>query len=126
MFQKDKTKTREIESVFSLINIIFLLIVFFLVAGHSSKYKFEITPPKLQKAQKMNEKNCVLTIKQHSLYMNSKKIYTKASILKSLSKSCDDNVVLVSDKNQKAIITLEKIQILKRYFSTIKLLVTEK
>ncbi|MFZ9035482.1 MAG: ExbD/TolR family protein [Francisellaceae bacterium] len=100
MFEK-KRQIKAIESVFPLINVIFLLIVFFLVAGHISGEKWAIQPPKSLVEDPASDVSCTVYLKEDGLRFNNLPL-TKADEYKRLASQCPKGILIGANYNSKA------------------------
>jgi biopolymer transport protein ExbD len=124
MFERAKRNHKEVESVFSLINIIFLLIVFFIVAGHVSNDDFDISPPKAQNSNALAEdNNCSIQVSSKSAMYKNQNIMNNPELIKEISNKCEHKILLVADKNLDAIQVVTVMNEINIYFKQIKLLV---
>lgn len=100
MFELKKQRSKEVEAVFPLINIIFLLIVFFLVAGRISANQWHITPPLANQHTAPIGKECTLYLKEHTLNYNNREInLNKKNSLLFLNKQCSQGIIVASPAN---------------------------
>ena len=123
MFEKIVRPKREIESVFSLINIIFLLIVFFLIAGHITSSTFKVTPPWLNKGGVLQSGCCTIYVSKDKLNYQGKQLTSHVDSLVNLSKNCHGEVLLATESSGEALAVVNALNRLKPYFKKIKLLV---
>ncbi|WP_119344917.1 ExbD/TolR family protein [Facilibium subflavum] len=127
VFYREKKHKKEVESVFSLINIIFLLIVFFLVAGHISQKRFDVSPPLVDKAQALDlDEKCTIHIANEKLLYQQQPISNNKALLSSLAKTCQSHVLLATQNNAQASRIITMIKALRPYFNDIQLLVASK
>ena len=124
MFEKSKRDHKEIESVFSLINIIFLLIVFFIVAGHVSDDNFEVNPPKANDSNALNvTQDCTIYVSNNTAIYDGQEILNKPDIIQKISNNCGHKTLLIADKDINAIQIITVMDKINSYFEQIKLLV---
>ncbi|QGP39579.1 ExbD/TolR family protein [Piscirickettsia salmonis] len=101
MFESKRQKSKEVESVFPLINIIFLLIVFFLVAGRISSNQWQVTPPVMKKQvierDRSLAKKCTVYLKKNAITYNAGVIdLNKWSELTELKKQCGNQGIIIA------------------------------
>ncbi|ALB22579.1 protein TolR [Piscirickettsia salmonis] len=101
MFESKRQKSKEVESVFPLINIIFLLIVFFLVAGRISSNQWQVTPPVMKKQTIAMERNlakkCTVYLKNNVITYNTSAIeLNKKSEFAELKKQCGNRGIIIA------------------------------
>lgn len=106
---KKKNQTKELVNLIPMINLVFLLLIFFLLTGViSQKDPIEISKPDSifgeQNSIKKKEKNIFVT-QENDIFVNTTKIKIE-SLNDYLSK--EDKVILVIDKNSK-IVNFNKI-----------------
>lgn len=123
MFESKKNKSREVETVFSLINIIFLLIVFFLVAGHINSNQWQVSPPLIDQTKDITGKTCTIYIKENGDFYQDKKINLSKGEIKQISKTCHSNIILASEANLNANKMISALNQLKPSFKQIDVLV---
>lgn len=125
MFESQNKPKKEVESVFSLINIIFLLIVFFLVAGHVGTRHFEVSPPMVGKATPLASQNdCTLQISDNRALYKGLNVINNLDELQAISKTCNKKILLASEGTAPATSVILAMNKIKPYFNEIKLLVT--
>ncbi|WP_155085164.1 ExbD/TolR family protein [Piscirickettsia salmonis] len=101
MFESKRQKSKEVESVFPLINIIFLLIVFFLVAGRISSNQWQVTPPVMKKQAIAMERNlvkkCTVYLKKNIITYNTSAIdLNKKGGFSELRKQCGNRGITIA------------------------------
>ena len=99
---KKKKKSKELVNLIPMINLVFLLLIFFLLTGVvSQKDPIEISKPNSifgeKNSIKKKETNIFVT-KENDIFLNTKRIKIE-SLNNFLAK--DDRVILVIDKNSK-------------------------
>lgn len=126
MFNRPQKPKKEVESVFSLINIIFLLIVFFLVAGHIAAEQFKVSPPLLDQGEVLSKKNCTIYVKKEGLYYQDILLKISNTNLANLSHRCNGEILLAAQNQAEALLVVNALSQLKSHFSNIKLLVAQR
>jgi biopolymer transport protein ExbD len=125
MFESHSKPKKEVESVFSLINIIFLLIVFFLVAGHVGTRHFEVSPPTVDNATPLaSQDGCTLQISDNKALYKGLNVINNVNELQVISKTCNKKILLASEGTAPAVSVVSAMNKIKPYFNEIKLLVT--
>ncbi|UTW42764.1 biopolymer transporter ExbD [bacterium SCSIO 12844] len=124
MFESKKDKSREVETVFSLINIIFLLIVFFLVAGHINSNQWHVKPPLVDKTNDINKQTCTLYIKTDGIFYQTKKVALTKKEINQINQSCKGQIILAAEANLSATKMIIALNRLKSSFKQIEVLVS--
>tara|TARA_B100001027_G_scaffold135493_2_gene93938 strand:- start:348 stop:743 length:396 start_codon:yes stop_codon:yes gene_type:complete len=98
---KKKKKSKELVNLIPMINLVFLLLIFFLLTGVvSQKDPIEISKPNSIFGEKnsIKKETNIFVTKENDIFLNTKRIKIE-SLNNFLAK--DDRVILVIDKNSK-------------------------
>ena len=128
-FKKTKNKISNDENLLPLVNIIFLLLIFFMLAGVIAKQKemYDVDLATAVIDEYADEDNEIIFIKSDNTIIFNDVAITSQSIGNKLKDLKDKNIIIAADKNistnmlNKVLIKLNKNQI-----SNVRLLTNEK